>query len=250
MLRILLACFAFLALGSCGPSPSPGVIVLAASSLQAPLEDLAEQWEARGHDAPVFSFASSAALARQVETDAAADIFISADRQWTDYLLANAPALREQARTVATNRLVVGRHVSDQAAPVAASDLSSLLAEGRIATGDPDAVPLGRYAREALEAAGAWNEASPRLVYAQSARAAFRLVARGEAPTGILYASDVSQTDKVEAVFTFDAASHSPIEYIAVQLPASGHPEATEFLAFLASADAAATFERYGFGRP
>ena len=249
MIRSLLfAIAAVIGLAGCTPSASDGPVVLAASSLQAPLEQLAAEWTASGRPAPVLSFASSAALARQIESGAPADIYISADRQWIDYLAGQAQVEPDALRRIAANRLVLARNID--MTELSEAEALQLLASERWATGDPDSVPLGRFAREALERRGIWDEASPNLVSAASARAALVLVARGETRLGVLYASDVASNDLVEPVFAFPANDHSRIEYFATILPASAHPQAQGFLEFLASPNAAKVFAEHGFAKP
>ena len=241
---LLALLIAVLTLVGCVPSQPKGPLILAASSLQQPLEMLGEQWVEAGYDPPQFSFASSAALARQIENGSAGDIFISADRQWTDYLTKVGRIDPERIYTIAGNTLVV-------AAPID-SDLSSLNNLGtfdRIVTGDTDTVPLGRYAKEALTAADKWEEVSPKLVSAPSARAALVKLARDEVDAGILYASDAQGVETIKSL-PFPAEYHAAINYAALRLPASSHPDAQAFLEFIASPAAAQAFDNYGFTRP
>jgi molybdate transport system substrate-binding protein len=248
MLRGLLALLVSLCVAACAPSEPKGPVVLAASSLQAPLEELAEQWRASGRPAPILSFASSSALARQVQGGAPGDIFISADREWTDYLAQQSGVEEGELRTIASNSLVLARH--DDGASMSRDEVLSQLGEVPLATGDPETVPLGRYARQALTSEGLWDKAQGSIVPTQSARAAMVLVKRGEAPLGVLYASDIAEEAGLETVLTFSPESHDPIEYVATILPASGHPDARGFLEFLASPKSAAVFARHGFERP
>lgn len=249
MLRGFLALLSSLCmLAACVPSEPKGPVVLAASSLQAPLEELAEQWRASGRPAPVLSFASSAALARQVQSGAPGDIFISADKQWIDYLAEQGGVEERDLHTIASNRLVLARH--DDGTTASREEVIAGLGAMSLATGDPDSVPLGAYAREALTSAGLWDDVAGNLVPAQSARAAMVLVRRGEVPLGVLYASDVTDQEGLETVLTFPADSHEPIDYVASILPASGHPDARGFLDFLDSPKSSAVFARHGFERP
>lgn len=245
LLVLLLSLFA---LTACAPSEPRGPVVLAASSLQAPLEELAEQWRASGRPAPVLSFASSSALARQVQAGSPADIFISADREWIDYIAQQGGVEEGDLRTIASNRLVLARH--DDGTTASREEVLAGLSTMSLATGDPESVPLGAYAREALIDAGLWDDVADNLVPAQSARAAMVLVRRDEAPLGVLYASDVTDQEGLQTVLTFPADSHEPIDYVATMLPASGHPDARGFLEFLASPKSSAVFERHGFERP
>lgn len=240
------------ALFGCAPGGPRGPVIFAASSLQKPLESFAEEWVASGNDAPVFSFASSAALARQIENGSPADIFISADSQWTDYITAAGELPTDASKPIAGNRLVLAR--STRQAPLDYTGLDAaieaLAAARTVATGDPETVPLGRFAREALEKAGLWNGVSPRLVRTPSSSAALKLTLLGEADVGILYASDAQSRDDLGIIYTFPAEDHSPIVYRAILLPSSAHPDATAFLDALTNAEARAMFDDAGFSRP
>lgn len=219
-----------------------GPVVLAAASLQEALTEVAGAWAARGHTAPVLSFAGTSALARQVEQGAPADLFVSADEDWMD-ALERQGLLRSGTRAdLLSNRLVL-------IAPLA-SDASGLgdLADGRLALADPDSVPAGKYARAALEHLGTWTGVSSRIAPAENVRAALALVERGEAPLGIVYATDALASGKVRVVETLPAASHPPIRYPLAILTASTHPDAAALRAFLASPEAAEIFARHGFG--
>lgn len=235
---------AILVLAACSSSEPRGPVVLAASSLQQPLEELAGQWQAQGNKLPQFSFASSAALARQIESGAAADIFVSADQEWTRYLASAGRIPDNQIFQIAGNQLVI-------ASPASASPptLQELQRYANIVTGDTETVPLGRYAKQALTNAGVWDTVQPKIVGAASARGALVIMARGEADAGILYASDAKDVKQI-AFAPIDPAAHSAIIYTALQLPASAHPESAEFLAFIASPAAAKVFDRYSFTRP
>lgn len=250
--RLAALCLTSLALGACALPERRGPVIFAASSLQAPLEQLAAEWSAQGKDAPVLSFASSASLARQIENGAPADIFISADSQWTDYIATAAKLDPSGIKAVATNRLVIAQ--STRSAPLASTGQGAaedaLKAAKTVATGDPDTVPLGTYAREALTTYGLWEQIVPRIIPAGSAQAAVKLVLLGEADLGVLYASDAARRSDLGVIWEIPETSHSPILYRALRLPASAHPDAEAFLQFLASAEAGETFRKQGFARP
>lgn len=231
-------------LSACGGSPDRaerGPVVLAASSMQEALEDIARIWEARGHAEPVLSFAASSALARQVEQGAPADIFVSADHEWMDEVESRG-LLRNGTRVdIAGNRLVL-------IASVTASGLSlDGLGERRLALADPAAVPAGRYAKAALEHLGRWEGLAANVVPAENVRAALALVERGEAALGVVYATDAWASDKVQVVECLPAASHPPIRYPAAVLATSAHPDAGDFHLFLNSDEARRIFARRGF---
>lgn len=224
-------------------APEAGPVVLAASSLQESLEEVAGAWVAAGHAAPALSFAASSALARQVEQGAPADLFVSADEEWMD-VLADRGLLRSDSRfDLLANRLVVITQKDGAAASLAD------IGDGRLALADPAAVPAGKYARAALESLGQWRAVEPQVVPAENVRAALALVERGEAVLGIVYATDAMASDAVKVLETLPASSHPPIRYPVATIGASRHPEAEAFRAFLASAEAQRIFVRHGFGR-
>lgn len=243
---VLLALLAVSALAACSErrDGERGPVVLAASSLQEALEEIGEAWAEQGHAQPVFSFAASSALARQVGQGAPADIFISADEEWMDHLAARGLLRANSRRAVAGNTLVlVG------SAGGAVRDLSQL-GEERLALADPEAVPAGKYAKAALEHSGQWAGLADNVAAAENVRAALALVERGEAPLGIVYATDALASDRVEVLQEFPAASHPPIRYPAAVLDASRHAEVDRFLAFLAAPEAARILQAHGFSAP
>lgn len=215
---------------------------MAASSLQESLIATAEVWEQRGKPAPVLSFAATSALARQVEQGAPADLFVSADEEWMDTLDQQGLLRPGTRQDLLSNRLVL-------IAPRGGSVRSLTdLGTGRLALADPASVPAGKYAKAALERLGQWGGVADKVVPAESVRAALVLVERGEAPLGIVYATDAKASDKVEVIETLPADSHPPIRYPAAVLAASRYPDAAAFLVFLGSAEARAIFEKHGFG--
>jgi len=227
----------------------PPLTVFAASSLTQPLGDLAPAFTAQSGNEVRFSFAATSTLARQIESGAGADVFISADDTWMTYLSDRhliAPGTRVE---ILGNRLVLvvpaDRAIAVELTP--GFDLASLLGRGRLATGDPAHVPAGRYARQALTALGVWRIAETRLVPAESVRAALVLVERGEVPAGIVYESDASASTKVRVAGIFPEKSHDPIVYAAAIVAGRDTPGARAFLAFLHTAIARATFTKYRF---
>lgn len=243
MLRALFAGLVLSLLVACGDADgSPrGPVVLAASSLQESLEEIADAWAADGHPAPVLAFAATSALARQIERGAPADVFVSADQDWMD-MLEGQGLLREGTRSdIVSNRLVLVRGKG-----AAARELADL-GEGRLALADPIAVPAGRYAKAALESLGQWDTVAGRVVPAENVRAALALVERGEAALGIVYATDAAASTKVEIVRELPADSHPRIRYPAAVLASSAHPDAVAFVDFLQSAPAQEVFRMHGF---
>ena len=225
--------------------------VFAAASLTEALRELATHWAAPGHPQPRLSMAASSTLARQIQQGAQADLFLSADETWMDYL--QQQGLIDPATRISPlgNRLVLvapaGNGPAVDLRP--GTDLAALLgAGGRLATGDPAHVPAGRYAQAALQWLGQWDTLASRLARAENVRAALRLVERGEAPLGIVYATDAAASRGVRVVGTFPAASHAPISYpFAVTRRAQGNAQARALHAFLASAAAQPVWQRHGF---
>lgn len=226
-----------------------GPLVLAAASLQEALSDAAKVWTGKRHAAPVLSFAASSALARQIEAGAPADLFISADEEWMDYV-AGKQLLRPGTRaTFLTNRLVLIAPVSSNARLTIGRNfpLARALGDGRLAMADPESVPAGKYGKAALTALGVWSGVEGKIARAENVRAALALVERGEAPLGIVYATDARASARVRIVGTFPASSHSPITYPIAVLKTATNPEAEGFRRFLLSREGKAIFARRGF---
>jgi len=224
-------------------------IVLAAASLQESLQAAAQAWAAKGHAVPVLSFAASPALARQVEAGAPADVFVSADEEWMDTLQGKG-LLRPGSRAdlLGNTLVLIAPAASTSRIAIAPGfPLAKALGNGRLALADPTGVPAGRYAKAALESLGVWNAVSDRIVSGDSVRAALSLVARGEAPFGIVYATDALAENKVRVVAAFPPSTHAPIVYPLAILKASRSADAEPLRAFLLSPEAAAIFRRHGF---
>jgi molybdate transport system substrate-binding protein len=229
-----------------------GPTVFAAASLTDAMRALGEAWRVRGHPAPRFSFAASSALARQIEQGAPADLFASADEPWMDYLQQRALIVNETRVSPLANALVLVSPRDSPVAPIALArdtDLAAMLGTaGRIATGDPSNVPVGRYAQAALTWMGQWNTLVPRLARADNVRSALLLVERGEAPLGIVYATDAAASRGVKVVGTFPAESHPAVTYpFALTRLAARDAGARAFLAFATGPEAAETYRRFGF---
>lgn len=251
--RLLLAFALLFAAAAPASAQQRGPVVLAAASLQEGLTDAARAWTARRHAPPVLSFASSSSLARQIEAGAPADLFVSADEEWMDHVagkgrirantraafLSNRLVLIAPAasRTKGNLRLAIGRNFP----------LARLLGSGRLAMADPDAVPAGKYAKAALSNLGVWGAVSPRVARAENVRAALALVERGEAPFGVVYATDARASSRVRVVGVFPAETHPPITYPVALLARSTNREAEGFRRFLISREGKAIFARRGF---
>jgi len=226
----------------------PALTVFAAASLTNALQELGDGFT-RETSIPVrFSFASSAALARQIENGSPADIFFSADLEWMDYLQTRNLIQRDTRHDVLGNRLVLIAPADSkiELKITAQFPLAAALGKGRLATGDPDAVPAGRYAREALTTLGVWNAVADRLVRADSVRSALAYVDRGEVPLGIVYETDALIDKNVRVVDVFPANSHLPIIYPIAMTP-SARPESAKFVAYLRGPAGDAVFKAYGF---
>lgn len=229
-------------------SPAQSLLVCAAASMSNVLEELGAAYRtATGVDVKL-SVAASSALARQIESGAPADVFVSADQDWMDYLEGRGLIDAASRRDVAGNRLVLVEDAGGrrQLGITQGFDLRQALGGQRLAIADPDSVPAGRYARAALTSLGVWATVEDRLVRAENVRSALAFVARGEAPLGIVYATDARIEPKVRVVDVFPEASHSPIRY-PVALTRSARPAARGFIEYLSGADARAAFQRYGF---
>jgi molybdate transport system substrate-binding protein len=229
-----------------------GPLVLAAASLQEALNAAADVWARKGHPRPVTSFAASSALARQVEAGAPADLFISADEEWMDYL-ASKRLVRPNTRVsfLFNNLVIVAPAASSVRLTIAPGfPLARTLGNGRLAMADPDAVPAGKYGKEALTRLGVWASVQDKVARAENVRAALVLVDRGEAPLGIVYTTDALADRSVRIVGTFPPRSHTLISYPVAVLAASTDPNAEAFRGFLLSAEGKAVFHRFGFGTP
>jgi len=225
------------------------ITVFAAASLKNALDDVSVAYRKATGIEVVASYAASSALAKQIEGGAPADIFASADLAWMDYL-AGKQAIDDTSRvSLLGNKLVLIAPKDSPIGDVAIGpgfDLAALAGDGRIATGDVKAVPVGRYAKAALEHLGVWAAAEPRFAMADNVRAALLYVARGEAALGIVYATDAKAEPGVKVVGTFPDGSHPLVTY-PVAATRTAKPEAASYLAFLRSAVAKAAFEAHGF---
>jgi molybdate transport system substrate-binding protein len=223
--------------------------VFAAASLKNALDDVDGEFAKAAGIRITASYAASSTLAKQIEDGAPADVFASADVDWMDYAQLKKLIKDDTRVNLLGNRLVLVAPKTSHLGEVAIGpgfDLAALAGDGRIVTGDVRAVPVGRYARAALEKLGAWAAAAPKMAMTENVRAALALVARGEAPLGIAYETDAKVEPGVKIVGTFPADSHPPIVY-PFAATAAAKPQAARYLAFLRSAAAKNVFERYGF---
>ncbi len=226
-----------------------GPLVLAAASLQESLSDAANQWAAKGHARPVLSFAASSALARQIEAGAPADLFISADEAWMDAIVARGLVRQGTRVSFLSNKLVLVAPKASQVRLVVGPKfpLTRALGGGRLAMADPDAVPAGKYGKAALIKYGVWRGVEAQVARAENVRAALAFVERGEAPLGIVYATDAAASRRVRVVSVFPADSHPRISYPVAVLKTATSPDAEGFRRFLISRAGRSIFVRYGF---
>jgi len=224
------------------------ILVFAAASLADAMQEIATAYEKTARVAVRQSFDASSNLARQIEAGAAADVFFPADADWMDYLQKRNLIQPATRKNVLGNSLVLIAAAQNQVKLKIAPHfpLAAALGDGRLATGDPDSVPVGRYARSALTTLGVWDEVAPRLVRAENVRAALAYVARGEAPLGIVYGSDALAEKKVRVVDTFPADTHEPIVY-PIALTKSAKSQAEAFVAYLTGPQGHDIFVKYGF---
>lgn len=249
MRRWLLAAVFFAALPAFAADKSAEELtVFAASSLTNVMQDLGAAYtQATG--VPVrLSFAASSALARQIESGARADVFFSADAEWMDYLQSRQLIDSSSRRDVVSNALVLIAPADSKVRLKIAPNfpLAKALGSGHLATGDPDSVPVGKYARSALTKLGVWNDVADRIVRAENVRTALIYVDRGEAPLGIVYATDAFVDKKVRVVDTFPADSHAPITYPLAATKVA-KPGAAAFVDYVRSSAADVVFKKYGF---
>ncbi|OWO96576.1 molybdate ABC transporter substrate-binding protein [Rhizobium esperanzae] len=252
-MNLATAAIAALWLGAAAlPAPAAAaekLTVFAAASLKNALDAANAAWTRESGKETVASYAASGALAKQIENAAPADIFISADGDWMDYLAEKKLIKAESRSDLLGNRIVLVAE-KDKAKPVEIKqgfDLADLLGDGRLAMGEPKSVPAGKYGMAALEKLGVWTSVESKVAGAESVRAALALVSRGEAPYGIVYQTDAAADKGVAIVGTFPADSHPPIIYPVAILADSKNPDAAAYLDFLKSDKAAAFFTAQGF---
>jgi molybdate transport system substrate-binding protein len=235
------------------PSPAAAqdksITVFAAASMKNALDDVDAAFTKKTGTKVVASYDASSALMKQIEGGAPADVFVSADLKWMDY--GSQKKLINDATRVNLlgNELVLIAPKDSKIGNVTLApgfDLAKLAGDGRIATGDVKAVPVGIYAQAALDKLGIWSAVEPKMAMTANVRAALTLVARGEAVLGIVYATDAKVEPGVKVVSVFPESSHPPIIY-PVAATTGAKPDATPYLAFLSSSAAKTIFESYGF---
>ncbi len=235
--------------GGASAQQGGGPTVFAAASLKNALDDAAARWSAMGHATPKLSYAASNVLEQQIAQGAPADLFFSADLDWME-AARKADLIQPDSRVDLLANAIVLVAPREDAAPIVIRpgfDLAPTLKGGRLAMGNVDAVPAGKYGKAALEKLGVWDGVKNHLAQAESVRAALAFVARGETPLGIVYATDAAAEPKVAVVGTFPADSHPPIVYPVALTKAAKNPDAATFLAFLRGPEAREAFEKQGF---
>jgi molybdate transport system substrate-binding protein len=238
-----------LGLGPVRTAQADNVVVFAAASLKNALDEAAHASEQQGGVPVKISYAASSQLAKQIESAAPADIFISADLAWMDYVQKSNLIQPATRKDLLGNRLVLvapaGSGVKSDIKP--GFDLVGMLKGGRLAMADPASVPAGKYGKAALEKLGVWDSIAPHVAGAENVRAALLYVDRKETPLGIVYATDAASDPDVEVAGVFPENTHPPIIYPIALTAASHNPDAAKFLAFLESPAARPAFEKQGF---
>ena len=225
------------------------VVVFAAASLKNALDDIKTQYERDTGKHVTISYAASPTLAKQIEAAAPADIFISADLDWMEYL-AERKLIKPGSRVnLLGNSIVLIAPANSTASTAIAPNfpLASLLGNGRLAMADPNSVPAGKYGKAALEKLGVWSAVADHIAPAENVRAALLFVSRGECPLGIVYRTDATADPGVRIVATFPADTHLPIIYPMALVATSSNPDAEAFVMNLRSLSAARLFEQQGF---
>jgi molybdate transport system substrate-binding protein len=225
------------------------LLVFGAASLKNALDDADAQYQRDAGHKVVVSYGASSALAKQIENGAPADIFISADLDWMDYI-AEHKLIKPQTRfNLLGNKLVLIAPADSRINLTIAPNfpLAQALGNDRLAMAEPSAVPAGKYGKAALEALGVWGSVANKIAPAQDVRATLLLVSRGEAPLGIVYQTDAASDKGVKIVGAFPESSHPPIIYPIAVTTASTNPDAAAYIGFLKSPAAKPAFEKQGF---
>ena len=231
------------------PARAQNLTVLAAASLRESLDEVVTQFQRSGGVKVVVAYAASSALAKQIENGAPADVFISADLDWMDYLEQRKLLRAGTRNNLLRNRLVLVAPAGSRVAVEIKRGfaLDKLLGEGKLAMADPDSVPAGKYGKAALEKLGVWSGVERKVVRGDSVRTALNFVARSEAPLGIVYETDAFAEKRVAVVARFPVETHPAIIYPLAALAGGKHAGTPTLLAYLKSREARAIFEKYGF---
>lgn len=230
-------------------SESDTVTVFAAASTTNAMTDIADIFEEKTQRKVRYSFASSSTLAKQIANGAPADVYLSANPKWMNYLV-EKNMIEPKTRFDLLGNSIVLIAPGDAAKKVKGALkflLTGLRGDGKLAMGDPDHVPAGMYGKKALEALGLWTAVNPKVARAKDVRAALALVERGEAPVGVVYSTDAAISKKVKVIGVFPENSHPPIVYPVALVQGRATPAARRFLEFLKSPDVKNVFQKYGF---
>jgi molybdate transport system substrate-binding protein len=249
-LVVILSLFAALAGAPQPLAAQQSITVFAAASLKNALDDTDAAFSKATGVKVVASYAASSALAKQIEQSAPADVFISADLQWMDYLSERKLIKPDTRVNLLGNKLVLIAPKDSKLDTITIAkgfDIAKLAGDGRIAVADVKAVPAGLYAKAALETLGAWQAAEGKLAMAENVRATLAFVARGETPIGIVYETDAKIEPKVKIVGVFPESSYPPVTYPVAATAATSNPAVARYLNFLRTPAAKAIFEKYGF---
>jgi molybdate transport system substrate-binding protein len=233
-----------------GAQDKPPLLVFAAASLKNALDEVIDAWTKQSGTAVRASYAASSALAKQIEEGAPADLFLSADLQWMDYVEQKKLIRAGTRQSLLGNSLVLVAGKDSKLGDVRIDDkldLAKLLGDGRLSVAGVEAVPAGRYAKAALTKLGQWASVEKKLAEAENVRAALVLVSRGEAPLGIVYRTDAAADAGVKVVGTFPAGSHPAIVYPVGVIDSSKNPNAEGYRKYLSGAEARKLFEKHGF---
>jgi molybdate transport system substrate-binding protein len=225
------------------------IVVFAAASLKNVLDAINMQWQKETGKKAAIAYASSPSLARQIEQAPPAQIFISADLDWMDYL-AQKKLIKPETRSNLLGNRIVLISPKDKAHPIEVKpgfDLAKILGEGRLSIANVYTVPAGKYGKAALEKLSVWPSVASRLAQAENVRAALLLVSRGEAPAGIVYQTDAASDSNIEIIGTFPEDTYPPIIYPIALTANATHPDAAAFLAYIRSGKTMPLFEAHGF---
>jgi molybdate transport system substrate-binding protein len=225
------------------------VVVFAAASLKNALDDVNAQWQKETGKKAAISYGASSAIAKQIEQAAPAQMFISADLDWMDYVAQKNLIKPDTRSNLLGNRIVlIAPKDKAQAIDIKPGfDLAKVVGDGRLAMANVDSVPAGKYGKASLEKLGVWDSVSGKLAQAENVRAALLLVSRGEAPAGIVYQTDAAADPNVKIIGTFPEDTHPPIVYPIALTASASNPDAAAFLAYVKSAKARPLFEAQGF---
>jgi molybdate transport system substrate-binding protein len=227
------------------------VVVFAAASTTNAVTEIGKRYGDRNPGRITPSFASSSTLAKQIQSGAPADVYLSANKKWMDFLESGDLIDKDSRVDLLGNRIVLVAPAGRTVKPINVEPgfpLAALLGrDGRLSMGDPEHVPAGIYGKQALENLGAWDPVKDRLAPMKDVRAALVLVERGETPLGLVYATDAAISKKVRVVGTFPADSHPPIVYPVAAVAGGNSAAAKRFIDFLRSPESRAIFEKYGF---